>query len=67
MPNAEDALLTRITVNPDVFGGKPIIRGANEQVVLTRRAAARWACAKASPTTTAAASGTSRARLRTTA
>lgn len=23
----EDALLTRITVNPDIFGGKPIIRG----------------------------------------
>ena len=23
----EDALLARITVNPDVFGGKPIIRG----------------------------------------
>jgi len=23
----EDAILTRITVNPDVFGGKPIIRG----------------------------------------
>lgn len=23
----EDALLARITVNPDIFGGKPIIRG----------------------------------------
>ncbi len=23
----EDAILARITVNPDVFGGKPIIRG----------------------------------------
>jgi uncharacterized protein (DUF433 family) len=23
----EDALLARITVNPEVFGGKPIIRG----------------------------------------
>ena len=23
----EDTLLTRITVNPEVFGGKPIIRG----------------------------------------
>jgi uncharacterized protein (DUF433 family) len=23
----EDALLTRITVNPEIFGGKPIIRG----------------------------------------
>ncbi len=27
MPHAEDALLTRITVNPEIFGGKPIIRG----------------------------------------
>jgi len=23
----EESLLTRITVNPDVFGGKPIVRG----------------------------------------
>jgi uncharacterized protein (DUF433 family) len=23
----EDALLSRITVNPDIFGGKPIVRG----------------------------------------
>lgn len=23
----EDALLARVTVNPDIFGGKPIIRG----------------------------------------
>jgi len=23
----EDALLARITVNPDIFGGKPIVRG----------------------------------------
>jgi uncharacterized protein (DUF433 family) len=27
MADAEDALLTRITVNPEIFGGKPIIRG----------------------------------------
>lgn len=26
-PNTEEALLDRITVNPAVFGGKPIIRG----------------------------------------
>lgn len=26
MPN-QDELLARITVNPDIFGGKPIIRG----------------------------------------
>jgi uncharacterized protein (DUF433 family) len=27
MPNREDALLQRITVNPAIFGGKPIVRG----------------------------------------
>lgn len=27
MPQTEDALLVRITVNPEIFGGKPIIRG----------------------------------------
>lgn len=27
MADAEDAILTRITVNPEIFGGKPIIRG----------------------------------------
>ncbi|CAI4032183.1 hypothetical protein DNFV4_02611 [Nitrospira tepida] len=26
-PNHEDVLLKRITVNPRIFGGKPIIRG----------------------------------------
>jgi len=26
-PNNEDALLKRITVNPQIFAGKPIIRG----------------------------------------
>jgi uncharacterized protein (DUF433 family) len=26
-PISEDELLERITVNPDIFGGKPIIRG----------------------------------------
>ena len=26
-PIDEDTLLTRITVNPEVFGGKPIVRG----------------------------------------
>jgi uncharacterized protein (DUF433 family) len=26
-PNHEDTLLKRITVNPRIFGGKPIIRG----------------------------------------
>jgi uncharacterized protein (DUF433 family) len=27
MPNREEALLQRITVNPAIFGGKPIVRG----------------------------------------
>jgi uncharacterized protein (DUF433 family) len=27
MPQTEDALLARITVNPEIFGGKPIVRG----------------------------------------
>jgi uncharacterized protein (DUF433 family) len=27
MPDAEDALLARITINPEIFGGKPIVRG----------------------------------------
>ena len=27
MPPTEDALLARITVNPEIFGGKPIVRG----------------------------------------
>jgi uncharacterized protein (DUF433 family) len=27
MPNREETLLQRITVNPAIFGGKPIIRG----------------------------------------
>jgi uncharacterized protein (DUF433 family) len=27
MPNREDTLLQRITVNPAIFGGKPIVRG----------------------------------------
>ena len=27
MQTGEDALLARITVDPDIFGGKPIIRG----------------------------------------
>ena len=27
VPETEDALLTRITTNPEIFGGKPIIRG----------------------------------------
>lgn len=27
MPNEEDVLLQRITVDPKIFGGKPIIRG----------------------------------------
>lgn len=27
LSNHEDALLKRITVNPKIFGGKPIIRG----------------------------------------
>jgi uncharacterized protein (DUF433 family) len=27
MPHTEDALLARITVNPEIFGGKPIVRG----------------------------------------
>jgi uncharacterized protein (DUF433 family) len=27
MADAEDTLLTRITVNPEIFGGKPIVRG----------------------------------------
>ncbi|MGH7624649.1 MAG: DUF433 domain-containing protein [Gemmatimonadaceae bacterium] len=26
-PDAEDTLLERITVNPAIFGGKPILRG----------------------------------------
>jgi uncharacterized protein (DUF433 family) len=27
VPETEDRLLERITTNPDIFGGKPIIRG----------------------------------------
>ena len=27
MPEIEDRLLERITTNPEIFGGKPIIRG----------------------------------------
>lgn len=27
MPQTEDALLARITVDPEIFGGKPIVRG----------------------------------------
>jgi uncharacterized protein (DUF433 family) len=27
MPNREETLLQRITVNPAIFGGKPIVRG----------------------------------------
>jgi uncharacterized protein (DUF433 family) len=27
MPQSEDALLARITVNPEIFGGKPLVRG----------------------------------------
>jgi uncharacterized protein (DUF433 family) len=27
MPNRDEALLQRITVNPAIFGGKPIVRG----------------------------------------
>jgi uncharacterized protein (DUF433 family) len=27
VPRTEDALLARITVNPEIFGGKPIVRG----------------------------------------
>jgi uncharacterized protein (DUF433 family) len=34
---ADQTLLERITVNPDIFGGKPIIRGLRISVELVRR------------------------------